>query len=212
MDHRTRRRRCYRARQGTSCDYCISKGIECSIQHKSAGAAKRGYEPLDHPRGGSGSHISSSVLPDRQLCQELVDLYFRYIDIAFHCLFHRASFEAALHDGSIPKVLLFGVVSLSARFSSHPSLAGIDPRERGRPYAREAERLLDLHNTSLVTIQACMLLGAFYVVEGEAATESVFFSIACRMGTLLDLPNAPVPSRLEQEINLRGASFHPKLG
>lgn len=95
---------------------------------------------------------------------------------------------------------------MSARFSQHPSLASISPRERGRPFIREAERLLNLHDVSLTTVQACLLLGASAVIEGSGDIESVFFSIACRMGLLLDLPNALVATRIQQEVNYRGIS------
>ncbi|OAP65744.1 hypothetical protein AYL99_01716 [Fonsecaea erecta] len=94
-------------------------------------------------------------------------------------------------------------MGMSARFSQHESLAKSPPRERGRPFTKEAERLLNLHDISLTTIQACLLLGASAVVEGEGATESVYFSVACRMGMLLDLPNAPVTTRIQQELNFR---------
>ncbi|KAG7294000.1 hypothetical protein NEMBOFW57_004061 [Staphylotrichum longicolle] len=141
---------------------------------------------------------------DRDLCNELVDLYFSYIHVTFHNLFHRPSFEAAVENGSIPKILLFGVFSLAARFSSHPYFADTDPQERGRPYAKEAERLLDLHKTCLTTIQACVLLGGIQVVEMDSATESIYYTIACRLAMILDLPNAPAKTRVEQELNLRG--------
>lgn len=146
---------------------------------------------------------------DRALIDELVDIYFRYIHIAFHNMFHRPSFEESVRDRSIPKVLIYGVISLAARFSKHPSFANIDPRERGRPYAKEAERLLDLHNTSLTTVQACVLMGAIQVVEMDSATESIFYTIACRMAMILDLPNAVARSRLEQELNIRGEKILP---
>lgn len=114
-----------------------------------------------------------------------------------------------MRDGSVPKIIFLGVASLSARFSSHPKLAEFPARERGRPYAGEAERLLDLHDTSLTTIQACMLLGAACVTEGDAGTESIYFSIASRMAMLLDLPNAPAATRIEQEANIRGMPIFP---
>jgi hypothetical protein len=68
----------------------------------------------------------------------------------------------------------------------------------------EAERRLDLHKTCLTTIQACMLIGAIQVVEIDSATESIFYTIACRMALILDLPNAPATTRIEQEIYRRG--------
>lgn len=161
------------------------------------------YATLNEEHRHTNSFISSSLLPDSALAEELVDLYFRYIHVAFHCLFHRPTLRAAVRDGSVPKIIFLGVASLSARFSTHPKLAEFPARERGRPYAKEAERLLDLHDTSLTTIQACMLLGAAWVTEGEAATESIYFSIASRMAMLLDLPNAYAATRIEQEANIR---------
>jgi hypothetical protein len=144
------------------------------------------------------------LLPPKDLSEELIENYFRHIHVSFHILFHRPSFLTAFRDGSLPRILLFGVIGLSARFSHHEILAAVPPRERGGPYTKEAERLLNLHDISLVTIQACLLLGAASVAEGEGATESIYFSIACRMAMLLDLPNAPVATQIQQEVNNRG--------
>ena len=146
----------------------------------------------------------SNISPAEDLSEELIENYFRHIHVSFHILFHKPSFLAAFRDGSLPRILLFGVIGLSARFSNHETLAGFPPHERGRPYIKEAERLLNLHVISLVTIQACLLLGAASVVEGEGATESIYFSIACRMAMLLDLPNVPVATHIQQEVNNRG--------
>jgi hypothetical protein len=135
---------------------------------------------------------------------ELAELYFRHAHTAFHNIFHRPTFVASVRDGSIPKILFFGVASLSARYSSHPGFAKIPAWERGRPYRDEMRKLLDLHDTSLTTIQTCMLLIANASIEGEANTESVYHAVACRMAMLLDLPNLETKSALEQEINRRG--------
>lgn len=161
------------------------------------------YEPIV-PRQIHALTSKCKLLPPLDLCEDLIELYFRYIHVSFHVLFHKPSFLAAFKDGSLPKILLFAVIGLSARFSIHPTLGKLPPRKRGRAFTREAERLLNLHDTSLTSIQACLLLGASAVVEGNGATESIYFSVACRMGMLLDLPNAPVTTRIRQEINHRG--------
>ena len=162
-----------------------------------------GYETIIPRREHTLTH-KSNLLPVEDLSEESIENYFRHIHVSFHILFHKPSFLAAFRDGSLPRILLFGVMGLSARFSCHEILAAIPPRERGRPYTKEAERLLNLHDISLVTIQACLLLGAASVAEGEGATESIYFSIACRMAMLLDLPNAPVSTHIEQEVKNRG--------
>ena len=108
-----------------------------------------------------------------------------------------------VEDGTFPHVLLFGIISLAARFSNDVYFTGIDRRVRGRPFAQEAEHLLNLRDVSLITIQAAVLIGAFVITEGEAAAEAIYYAIACRCAMLLDLPNMIVPSRVEQEVNRR---------
>jgi hypothetical protein len=193
---------CRRSRQGISCDFCIERSIPC-IALPEASLPREGYEPII-PQLMHAPTRKFNLLPAEDLSEELIENYFRHIHVSFHILFHRPSFLAAFRDGSLPRILLFGVLGLSARFSHHGLLAEIPPHERGRPYIREAERLLNLHDKSLVTIQACLLLGAASVAEGEGATESIYFSIACRMAMLLDLPNMPVATQIEQEVNNRG--------
>ena len=89
-------------------------------------------------------------------------------------------------------------------FSNHPSFSGADPRARGKGWARESERLLDLRDVSLTTVQACVLLGAICITEGEAAAEAVYYSVACRISMLLDLGGSPAATRVEREVNTRG--------
>ncbi|KAL0941976.1 ZnF3 [Colletotrichum truncatum] len=205
---RDRRKKCDRSRPGVSCNFCIKRGIEC-IAVADVGASptympKQSYEPLaTRPDEGRPRQISCLIVPEAALCEELVELYFRYAHIAFHNLFHRPTFIARVKDSSIPKILFFGVASLSARYSTHRIFASIKPWDRGRPYRDETKRLLELEDTSLTSIQACMLLAANASVEGDPKTESVYHAIAFRMAMLLDLPNIPTESLLEQEINRR---------
>jgi hypothetical protein len=161
------------------------------------------YDQAASLRDHEATPSTSIRLLSSRLRVALVELYFRYIHDTFHSLFHQPSLMQDVIDGTIPEVLLFGIVSLSARFSNDSFFTGVDPRIRGRPYARKAQALLDLREVSLTTIQACVLLGAFVITEGEAASEAVFYSIACRSALVLDLPNLPGESRLDQEVNRR---------
>lgn len=90
-------------------------------------------------------------------------------------------------------------------FSTHPFFADIDPRERGREFAKRCEELLDLNDVSVTTIQACVLLGAIGVVDGKPASETIYYAVACRIAQLLDLPNCQAANRVEQEIYIRGS-------
>jgi hypothetical protein len=211
IQHRDRRKKCDRSRPGISCNFCIRRGIACiaSVDHipSAPRAAPPNYEPLDVGIEQSNARQLSSLLaPDEALSVELVELYFRYAHIAFHNLFHRPTFIARVKDRTIPKILLFGVASLSARYSAHPTFASIPCWDKGRPYRDETKRLLDLEKTCLTSIQTCALLAASASVEGDPKTESVYQSIAFRMAILLDLPNMPTMSFLEREINRRGKS------
>lgn len=142
-------------------------------------------------------------MPPQAVCEDLVALYFQYIHDTFHSIFHKPTLMQDVQHGQLPRVILLSIISLSARFSADPFFQGIDPRVRGRPYAREAERLLDLRDISVATVQACVVLGAYVITEGEPIPESLYYSVACRLAMVLDLPNMMVATRLEQECNTR---------
>jgi hypothetical protein len=93
------------------------------------------------------------------------------------------------------------------RFSNDPVFLNSDPRERGHPFAKECQRLLNVRDISLTTIQACVLLGAFAITEGEAGGESVLYCIACRIAQLLDLPHRPAADKIKREVNIRGILY-----
>ncbi|KPM43169.1 hypothetical protein AK830_g3416 [Neonectria ditissima] len=197
-----RRKRCIRIRRGTSCKFCTERKLQCSIIPELSRSPEKVYGPADDRRLSS-TRCSSTALLDQDLSVELAELYFRHVQNAFPHVFHRPSFMVAVRKKTVPRLLFFAAISLSARFSSNPCFDGVNPRDRGRPYAKEAEKLLDLHETSLATIQACILLAIHSMAECEANTESVYFVVACRMAMLLDLPNAPTKTSIEKEVNCR---------
>lgn len=90
------------------------------------------------------------------------------------------------------------------RFSSNTLYMDLDPRERGEGFRTASEALLNLRDISPVTIQACVLLGAYASAHGDTDVENVYYSTAGRMCLVLDLPNRPVASLLEREVNIRG--------
>ncbi|KAI8716671.1 Zn(2)-C6 fungal-type domain-containing protein [Fusarium sp. LHS14.1] len=199
---RNRQKKCIRPRRGTTYVFYTKRGLECDVAPDQKPVLPQGYAPLADPKG-MALHASSAAIPDRALSRELIDLFFIHVHFAFPNMFHMPSFKAAFQNGTIPRVLFFAVIGLSARFSGHQSLRHINPWHRGRPYAQEAEKLLDLHDTSIFTIQACMLLAANFIADGEVMTECVYLTIACRMAMLIDLPNLKVNNRIEQEVSRR---------
>jgi hypothetical protein len=91
------------------------------------------------------------------------------------------------------------------RFSTNPTFATTEPKDRGKGYGRECAKLLDLEDITLTTIQACVLLGSISITEGKSAAEAVYYSVASRIALLLDLANKPTHDSIEEEINKRGA-------
>lgn len=154
--------------------------------------------PTQHGAGHLG------VLPPPTVCNHLVNLYFDYIHDQFHTLFQKPAFMADLASDRVPTVILLAIIALSARFSSHHYFDGASPRIRGVQYARRAAQLLDPSDVGLTSIQACVLLGACRIVEGDSAGEAVYYGMACRMAQLLNLAHSSCDSRLEREINVRG--------
>lgn len=201
-----------RPRQASECYFCIKRGLRCTLDRSLSdrGSANPGgpsYDLIHECRDGSGFRVSQTLYIDLNLAYELVELYFRYIHVAFHSLFHQPSIETAVRTGTLPKVLLLSIAGLSARFSSNGLLAATASRERGRAYRKEAEKLINFHSTSLITIQACAIVAAALVVEGDPNTESVFLNVACRMALIMDLPHAPANTRIEEEVHLRGKTL-----
>lgn len=76
-------------------------------------------------------------------------------------------------------------------------------RVRGEQYAQAARKLLDLHDVSRETVQTAILLGAYYGADGDSIHENLYYTIACRMSCLLDIPLAGRPDNLEQELDVR---------
>lgn len=54
-----------------------------------------------------------------------------------------------------------------------------------------------------MTIQACILLGAYAAADGDTDVENIFYNLAGRLSLVLDLPSQPVASVLERELNIR---------
>ncbi|KAL0942717.1 C6 transcription factor [Colletotrichum truncatum] len=211
---RARRRKCEVPIGGGQCTYCATQNIACSragsiIQPKAVPVSPLSVATPKSPIvteiivASPPGITPAAAVADKALCFELVELYFKYIHDQLHSLFHRPSFMLDLHEGTAPLVLVYGMMALSARFSPNPIFNGISPLSRGELFANESNLLLNLRDVSLTSIQACVLLGAYSIVEGEAGAETVFYSAACRISNYLNLPNLPTPDPLQREVHIR---------
>jgi hypothetical protein len=204
---RSRRRKCEVTNPNERCVYCAKRDVPCSFELPAGiptGLWNDGpTSPTSSDHGLKRWQTPSTSLPPRQTCIDVTKLYFQYIHDTFHSLFHPPSVIKEVEDGTIPKILLLGIISLAARFSNDSFFANIDPRARGRPYAHEAEQLLNLREISLTTIQAAVIIGCFCVTEGDPEAEGIYYTVACRNALILDLPNLPAQSRVAQETQRR---------
>ncbi|KAH8721531.1 fungal-specific transcription factor domain-containing protein [Phaeosphaeriaceae sp. PMI808] len=218
---RARRRKCKYppGDQWVACDYCSSHGQQCIQEppkggyyaQRQAKAQKEGAnqqtswtpsEPLPPPPPPPANQ-SHKELPPMALREELVSLYFDYIHDQFHSMYHRPSFMDDVVNDRVANILLFAIFALSSRFSVNAVYAETDPRERGEVYRIASEELFNIRDLTPITVQAGVLLGAYAAASGDTDVENMYYTIAGRMCLALDLPNRPVASLLEREVNIR---------
>lgn len=142
--------------------------------------------------------------PPKAVCLHLATLYSDYVHDQLHTLFHKPTSMVEVGQAQVSPGLMFAVMALSAKFSSHAFFKGASPRSRGGRYAEKAAQLLNSSAVYLESVQACILLRACKTIERDAARESVHYGMACCMAQLLDLPYRQCISRLKREVNLRG--------
>ncbi|KAK6077728.1 ZnF3 [Seiridium cupressi] len=213
---RARRRRCtWPANHGTtSCEYCTSRRLRCVQEPPEGGYYHRRQARLQESSNGEQQESANPVapllftgpqveLPPMPVRLELTALYFDYIHDQFHSLFHRPSFMDDVANDRVAPVMLLAIFALSARFSSNPLFAEIDPVDRGEPFRVASESLLNVRDISTRTCQVCILLGGYAAGHGDTDVENLYYTLAGRMALTLDFPNKPASSDLEREINIR---------
>ncbi|KAK0386388.1 hypothetical protein NLU13_6225 [Sarocladium strictum] len=214
----TRRRRCIfpEVRNATTCEYCLARHLPCVKAAPKGGyyAQREARLHAEQSAPGTDAHdvyseasaasaLTDTRLPHMALQLELIDLYFQYIHDQFHSLFHRPTFTDDVANERIPAVVLFAVFALSSRFSNHHLLTGTAPWQRGEQFRIASENLLNIRHVSIVTIQTCILLGAYAAADGDIDVENLYYNTAGRLSLLLDLPNQPASGILERELNTR---------
>lgn len=89
------------------------------------------------------------------------------------------------------------------RFSTHEVFAEVEPSRRGETFRIASEKLLDVRDVTIITIQSCILLGAYAAANGEINVENLYYNLAGRISLILDLPNLSYSSGLERELHVR---------
>jgi hypothetical protein len=78
-----------------------------------------------------------------------------------------------------------------------------NPWQRGEHFRIASEELLNIRHITIVTIQTCILLGAYAAADGDIDVENLYYNSAGRLSLILDLPNKPASDILERELNAR---------
>jgi hypothetical protein len=194
------------------CEYCLSHGLQC-LQGPPEGGyyAKRRARLQENnaiyrvtsDQAEALPHEGHARLPPTALRKALVELYFDYIHDQFHSMYHKVSFMDDVVNDRVPPIVLFAIYALAARFSTDSFFDGIDPRERGEVYRTASEKLFSMRELTPTTIQVCVLLGAYAAASGDTDVENLYYSMGGRLCLALDLPNRPVASLVEREVNIR---------
>ncbi|KAH7411361.1 fungal-specific transcription factor [Cadophora sp. MPI-SDFR-AT-0126] len=201
---RSRRKRCIFLARDIVCTHCREKQLDCTGPRLGSQLIPRNdITTLTAVVQKSNPPVSNLLRLPTPIVLEIVELYFDLIHDQFHTLFHRPSFTESVAKGTAPPVILYAMLALSARFSTNLAFEEHCYWDRGSGFAKESARLLDIRDVSLSTIQACILLGTVSRSEGDAAAESVYYSVANRMANLLDLANVPANNAVEKEVNVR---------
>ncbi|CZR65129.1 uncharacterized protein PAC_15029 [Phialocephala subalpina] len=139
--------------------------------------SRNGHNRMDVPRNIRARTESYSIDVPSDVVDDLLNLYFRRIQV-FLPLFHKPTFHlnyvsrtgtADYNDlEKDSQFVLYGMMALSARFSTMSYFDGISLKERGSPFSRKAQMIyqetiqgFEPHVPTLKWLQGCILL-AFY--------------------------------------------------
>ncbi|KUJ16311.1 uncharacterized protein LY89DRAFT_586216 [Mollisia scopiformis] len=191
------KRKCEKLEPGTSCQQCLHRQLRCSSSRRISNVPAKLA-----PQNQISTRDEGDSLPPKETISEIIELYICYIHDKPHTLFHEPSLKASAKNGTLSPAVLFGILGLSARFSSKENI-----RSQGHVWAAEAKSLCQqgLENINIESIQACVLCGNICLAESNADSESLYFVIANRMAQLLKLTKDNTDDDLiTREVKRRG--------
>lgn len=151
---RAAKRRCTTAEvDSQQCLQCLQRNQSCSLAAKKN--PRKDDKPVSivpHASASCGKGLLESPLVDMETREHLVDLYLQLIHDKPHTLFHPPTLRAQVREDAVPKVILFGIMSLAARYASNDSKsllkANINPDfQKIHPQNREQKNFLAVRRT-----------------------------------------------------------------
>lgn len=157
---------------------------------------------MEDRRLSSATSTSNSFDLSYSVVLHLVDLYFDKVQ-PWLPLLHKPTFESFLNERLDPSstplknmndeqmVLMYALFALSARFSTLPMFADVEPLERGRLFFDQASsyynRTRELTSANLTYLQGCILL-AFYIYTFEPTSRGwILVGVCVRLAYELGL-------------------------
>lgn len=114
---RTAKRRCTATEiDSQQCLQCLQRNLSCSLAAISN--PKKDNQPIlivPHASASSDEVLIGLPSVNMQTREHLVDLYLQLIHDKPHTIFHPPTLRAQVREDAVPRVILFSVMSLSAR-------------------------------------------------------------------------------------------------
>ncbi|KAM0555078.1 hypothetical protein ACHAPJ_006427 [Fusarium lateritium] len=196
---RQSKRKCTRrsGRVGDACDQCQTKNLKCtgSIPRPSV----RQHPLL--PSTTSPADTTEDFHVSNEVATRLVGFFLTKLHNRPHSLFHPATLETQVQDGSIHRGLLLAICSTGARFDDDDEIRSLE-----NSYMDESKRLLlaDLENICIENVQTCILIANLYAAHLNPSSEALFFRIAVNLLQIMDAGTCPPATTLiDREIRRR---------
>ncbi|KAL4874353.1 cutinase-domain-containing protein [Aspergillus karnatakaensis] len=143
--------------------------------------------------------------PPESVCNELVDLYFDFIEEKQLILFHRNSFTAAQRAGQVADFLVLGMIAMVARFSSNSYFDSVHPWQRAQHWLKTAVQAFNARSEliNLSSLQGSILLSFVAFTEGDPSQEALLASQAICMIQMLRLPMNLSSDPIQREVEIR---------
>ena len=125
----------------------------------------------DEPVADSEGRVLMESIPPRSLdqfpppsiVQSLIDTFFARAHNQPYSFFHPASFRQSIDDDTVPRCLLFAVLAIAVRYSTHPAFVG-RTYEASKAYSKRSwlyaleDHLATDDNSDLTFVQAVAIL------------------------------------------------------
>jgi hypothetical protein len=128
-------------------------------------------------------------LPCDEILEEAVDVFFQHFNNDIFSFFHKPTFLRNLRNKEIEPVLIFGVLTLSARFCKS-ILRDFDNEAAACEYfCKKTLALLvpDIDKPSVTRIQTLLMVGLHLWGASQGAAAFIYVGVAIRMAQVLDL-------------------------